>query len=377
MVEPHHETPNLPGNASALTRLVLKARRTLSLGSGATGGPTNNSAVGQQRSASAMAPTQSAKQPSAVKRWRRSSVVAPEAHTRPLRLKSLPVELLFSLGRTAGDIAALMDSDAVSIEFEPAKHDSRRQFVFGYGSLLNEHSRRRTVPASSTAFPCLLKGYTRSWNYDCRSTYTAVGLLPDPAGVVNGVLIPLEEADLAHLDQRECDYERVVLNPRSLCLIDDGRSPLPVASAHGATIHTYVSRDPSHKPSSTIPIAQSYVDCIMQGATATLGDEFARMFARLTRDWASLDSDGPAWVDDRPGAIQDVINGEEHHVSGRTSPANNGAMNTFPPARSSSPTRRRYGGSEIDSADTRWIDRILAEELGAGVLAARVPDPGF
>ena len=38
------------------------------------------------------------------------------------------------------------------------------QYIIGYGSLIDEQSKRRTDPTAQESFPALIKGYKRSWS---------------------------------------------------------------------------------------------------------------------------------------------------------------------------------------------------------------------
>jgi hypothetical protein len=215
----------------------------------------------------------------------------------------------------------------------------------------------------------IVAGWSRLWNYSCRQTYTAVGIVPDEKGVMNGVLIPLSNAkDLARLDIRESEYERVLVDPDTVFLLLDGQTQAETLRyPAGAKIWTYASRTREHMPSPAIPLAQSYLDCVLQGARVTLGEDFARLFTRLT-DWEVPSSHG-YWVDDRIGSAE---------RSGRTSPTSNGLINVCAeePLQPLVKPMRRYAGREIDHVDTEWIDALLQSELGA-IFQSRVVDRRF
>jgi cation transport regulator ChaC len=98
-----------------------------------------------------------------------------------------------------------------------------RQYVFGYGSLLE----RRHEPARGLAE---LRGFRRTWNVamDNRQTIpgykhyidratgergawfvTFLNIVRDPGASVNGVMFAVDDALLERLDCRERNYERV------------------------------------------------------------------------------------------------------------------------------------------------------------------------
>lgn len=96
-----------------------------------------------------------------------------------------------------------------------------RSFVFGYGSLVAGNERGHVAR---------LRGHTRVWgvamdnrvdipgykSYRLRSDASRpavfiafVDIEPDPAGVVTGVCMPVADAELLALDERERNYDRI------------------------------------------------------------------------------------------------------------------------------------------------------------------------
>ncbi|TPX58115.1 hypothetical protein PhCBS80983_g03369 [Powellomyces hirtus] len=207
---------------------------------------------------------------------------------------------------------------------EPATHQQPRHYLFGYGSLINPQSRLRTVPTPTTAIPATVHGLQRSWSYPCpRNNYTAVGVtrIPnaDNDSVVkcNGVLIPLAsedpESDLRRLDARESHYTRTQLPLSDIHINgdDSGFDPAnaivwvyeltPISSPPVATTTTTATSPSSsssaspayHTPTPTIPIPQSYIDCILTGCLQ-YGPAFAHDFVTHTKGWES-----GTWINDR------------------------------------------------------------------------------
>lgn len=281
--------------------------------------------------------------------------------------------------------------DNNQLQHQHQQHHQHRHFVFGYGSLMNVCSRLRTLPASAHGIPCLARGWRRRWDYNCRGTYTALGLSPKEGSVTNGVLVHLPGGndDLERLDVREADYERVLINPLDIFLLVDSATTSPALQEilsldpSSVSIWLYKSKDISHAPTTDVPLAQSYIDCCLSGARLTLGESFAKLFLRLT-EWDSVDSSRRGcWVDDRLGAATNAKTSSFTPArSGRTSPTSNGLLDdlcaaALAAAVESGPRRRRYGGREIENVDRNWIDELLHEELGPQLLSARVLDTGF
>ena len=120
---------------------------------------------------------------------------------------------------------------------------SARQFVFGYGSLLERSSREE--PSM-----CELGGYRRTWNIAMDNSRTLPGykhyvdavtgdrqpwfvtflnIVPDDQAHVNGVLFEVDASVLERLDHRERNYERVDVS-------DGFREPV------GGQVWAYVGR---------------------------------------------------------------------------------------------------------------------------------------
>ncbi len=104
-------------------------------------------------------------------------------------------------------------------------------WVFGYGSLVSPQSMARTigrVPTRGADFlPARLDGYGRRWNYGVGSlrgrwtsdegrvvadgTIVALGVVRAASEAANGVVARVDAEELAGLDLRERDYDRVVV----------------------------------------------------------------------------------------------------------------------------------------------------------------------
>jgi gamma-glutamylcyclotransferase (GGCT)/AIG2-like uncharacterized protein YtfP len=102
----------------------------------------------------------------------------------------------------------------------------RRQYVFGYGSLME----RSDGDGTDDPLVCELRNYRRTWNVamdntqtipgykhyvDCKTRIrgpwfvTFLNIVPDPNAIVNGVMLEVDDELLAELDEREHNYERL------------------------------------------------------------------------------------------------------------------------------------------------------------------------
>jgi hypothetical protein len=160
----------------------------------------------------------------------------------------------------------------------------KKCYIFGYGSLINSYSRAVTG-MSGDGIPVRVKGVKRSWvAVSKKYPMAAVGIEPDPDSYCNGVVFSIDEKELSKFDLRERGYRRVIL-PKSQIefltsdhLIDED-----------VWIY-FVNR--LNDPCKNHPIAQSYVDVIIEGCME-ISKEFTEEFFQLTFGWKYT------WVDDR------------------------------------------------------------------------------
>jgi len=129
------------------------------------------------------------------------------------------------------------------------------QWVFGYGSLVSPvsfgHTLQRALTPGVDFFEAEIVGYGRRWNYgtsyqftsfDDRSPepkrweFVALGLVPAGGESTNGVIGWVDESEIAALDARERNYDRVDVTAGTAIQAD-------VRKAVGdAPIVTYVPR---------------------------------------------------------------------------------------------------------------------------------------
>jgi hypothetical protein len=174
-----------------------------------------------------------------------------------------------------------------------------RDFIFGYGSLINTHLRDHTSVAPIAGMPARLSaafGFVRAWVFRCPSGFTALGLRRprrgEPAMTVNGVMYPVEPTDLAAFDMREAGYVRVPVP------LDQIEAVSWQAVPASGTIWTYVPADDAGTASRLVgasdefPLLQSYIDATVEGAL-DYGVDYAREVIETTADWS------PYWLNDR------------------------------------------------------------------------------
>jgi hypothetical protein len=174
------------------------------------------------------------------------------------------------------------------------------QFIFGYGSLIDEESRNKTVGSPLDAIAVRVSsdfGYVRAWVDRCACGFTALGLRKPHAGeapmTINGVIYPVDGSNLPAFDLRESGYRRLPV-PRTMIEAVSWQG-LPETG----DVWVYVPDGPSGEPgadlpdpSANFPILQSYVDVVLHGALR-YGPDFAREIIQTTAGW------GVFWLNDR------------------------------------------------------------------------------
>jgi len=230
-----------------------------------------------------------------------SSGTVENIETVPVKKPETEIETTIADTKDSSISDAISPSDLEDKELlkEYASHPN---YVFGYGSLINPDSRGRTVDSTKSArvYKVLAKGLERSWNYNCRDVYTAVGVakVDDLSVTCNGVIIPIDDPinDIPKFDEREKDYRRVKLSRENISIIHDQRNEGIKDEdllESDAIIWVYEIVD-TFIPTTEIPISQIYIDCIILGCIKEGGIEFARQFISNTQGWNTS-----VWVNDR------------------------------------------------------------------------------
>lgn len=194
----------------------------------------------------------------------------------------------------------------------PVVDESRPQFIVGYGSLMEEASKRRSAPNSGFNHPVHVTGFQRAWNTrgnDIGFSTTYLGVdTPRPTELerrvadssqepemVAAIYQNLDPKGMATVDDREKFYCRYPVALEQVRLLDGWQLP------EGAQIWIYALRpeDEGHAPSERWPIVQSYVDIFLTGclnlAERVIDPDvaFADACITTTKGWSGY------WVNDR------------------------------------------------------------------------------
>jgi len=187
------------------------------------------------------------------------------------------------------------------IDLGRRKKTGAQNYIFGYGSLIEDESRTRTTPSAQDAWPVMVKGVQRGWwarGAPSGMTTTFLGALDNPEKVCNGVIYKVSEEELEATDRRESAGYRRCRIERSQIKMLDGR-PEPPEGIFWAYINNL---DPgevgANLPSPEFPMVQSYVDICINGcleveAKFPQAAGFTEVFIETTEEWSSY------WVNDR------------------------------------------------------------------------------
>ncbi|WP_298516755.1 gamma-glutamylcyclotransferase family protein [uncultured Kordia sp.] len=177
-----------------------------------------------------------------------------------------------------------------------------KNYIFGYGSLIETQSRLRDAPMAKVAFPAIAFGFQRGWYARMPETLASIsptylGCYPDRESHVNGVIYEVTDSELEATDGREKGYTR-----KKVTHIEEYYKILEP----GDTVWIYVNdfsgivAPPSAYPSKDFPIVQSYVDICINGCLEIENsfpkakeDHYTIDFIRSTIGWSEC------WANDR------------------------------------------------------------------------------
>lgn len=172
--------------------------------------------------------------------------------------------------------------------------DPDETWVFGYGSLVSAESVGVTIDREVTIGdgfePAVLHGYGRCWNYgslrqraDWHGAHgevtagivVSLGVMPDPDRWANGAIVRVTPDELARLDRRESDYDRVDVTES----MRYDRPPEP--GTEPRAVVTYVPRRSAieryerHRRDGTAAVRAGYVTLVEEAFAALGGTHLA------------------------------------------------------------------------------------------------------
>jgi hypothetical protein len=183
-----------------------------------------------------------------------------------------------------------------TLDCRPQPAADQAQYIVGYGSLMQDESRRRTSPGAGLAHPVDVRGFRRGWfaKVDAPGfSTTYLGVVRDSAMRLNAVIYRVDTAELAATDRREASYCRVPVPWPDIRLLEKAPAETPSGQAW-----IYANKPESiATPTARLPIVQSYVDIFVSGCLEQeqrFGIEgFAEQCVTATHDWSTH------WINDR------------------------------------------------------------------------------
>jgi len=170
-----------------------------------------------------------------------------------------------------------------------------KNFIIGYGSLINLQSLRRTLPQIGYSLPVRVHGFKREWNAreDVTVSFstTYLGITIDKKSSFNGVIFEIEESELERMDAREFLYDRKEVNKDSIEILGGD-----FCLNETEKVWIYVTKTPK-EVIREFPLIQSYVDVCVFGCLE-IEEEFslqgfAKEFLNSTYSWSVH------WINDR------------------------------------------------------------------------------
>jgi hypothetical protein len=177
----------------------------------------------------------------------------------------------------------------------PPPDPARAHYIVGYGSLMQDESRKRTAPKAGAAYPVMVDGYRRGWfsrGQGVGFSATYLGAVEDKKHRMNAVIYAVDQPEILATDRRESSYCRKVVDAVQVKSLSAG------APGAEGQIWLYATKEQAvAKPSDRYPIVQSYVDIFISGCleqqTRFALPGFAKQCLLTTTDWSRH------WVNDR------------------------------------------------------------------------------
>ena len=146
-----------------------------------------------------------------------------------------------------------------------------KKYIFGYGSLVNLNSVKKTLKKRVKSIPVIFqsKNYSRKWV--CLKKRKKLTLKKQKSNEnINGILIPVDSKDLKLFNKREKSYDKIKLDIKYFKSFNNDKIPK-------GDVFTYVAKNKYNNPKKKCKLAQNYMDVVMQGFLKH-GKNFTRKF---------------------------------------------------------------------------------------------------
>lgn len=176
-----------------------------------------------------------------------------------------------------------------------APDPAKTQYIIGYGSLMQDESRQRTIPNANISYPVQVNGYQRGWftkGSGVGFSTTFLGVVQRTESTLNAAIYTIDATEINTMDKREFSYCRLAVEPENYSLLKQD-----IALPLGQT-WIYVNKpDTIATANSRYPIVQSYVDIFLSGCMELEQrfelKDFTKQCLVTTNNWSTQ------WVNDR------------------------------------------------------------------------------
>jgi|GEM_PF-402231 len=177
----------------------------------------------------------------------------------------------------------------------PAPDPAKVQYIIGYGSLMQDESRKRTTPNANIAYPVKVNGYRRGWftrGSGVGFSTTFLGVAQSKEGALNAAIYLIDVTEITAMDKREFSYCRLAVEPENYSLL---KQDIPLSPGQA---WIYVNKPETiATPNRRYPIVQSYVDIFLSGCLELEQrfdlEDFAKQCLVTTSNWSIQ------WMNDR------------------------------------------------------------------------------
>lgn len=151
--------------------------------------------------------------------------------------------------------------------------------IFGYGSLINDKTRKITLKKKTKSIPVIFNDpkFTRKWiclkkkNKKKNRSVLTLYKKKNSKKNINGILFPINNNNLLKkLNKREGSYNLIKLNKKYFISFNNKKIP----KEH---IYSYISKQKYKKPNKSCKVNQHYIDVTIDGLSK-FGKSFANKF---------------------------------------------------------------------------------------------------
>jgi hypothetical protein len=189
-----------------------------------------------------------------------------------------------------------------ALDCHPAVGKKTKNYIVGYGSLINSKSRYKTTPQVNKVYPILVKNYERVWGkHSSVKNATYLVIVPHKGQKFNAIYYEADAKEITKTDEREENYCRYKLNNEDIQQISKYKLKEGVY-----WVYAKGAKD-IQPPTKNKPIIQSYVDIFISGCNEIQKKfdlkNFTKQCIKTTHTWEE-----DKWQNDRedPGRPLDL-----------------------------------------------------------------------